>query len=70
MKLWKRLKAKHWDEERVGFIASGMFFSPGRMVTPPARRFARWLWAQWRDHPAAWIGALCAVIGSVVLLSK
>jgi hypothetical protein len=70
MKSWRALKARFWDEQHVGFVAEDMFLSPGRMEAPPLRRFARWLWKQWHDHPAAWIAALCAVIGAIALLGK
>lgn len=68
---WQAWKRQHWDpKHNVGFHSDGFVFSLGQTVYPPLRRAARWFWAQWCDHPAAWITAACALIGAIVLVFR
>lgn len=68
MRRWERWKAKHWDERLEGAFSEPGWFSPGHMVAPPLRRFARWIARNGWALAATLIGALGAVAALIQAL--
>jgi len=66
MKLWKKWKARHWDEQRFPSRRIGTAWFPSSVETPPLRAWCRKLAEQIRDNPLKALGMLGAFIVGLI----